>query len=1085
MTIPLEPTTESPTDGAPTETAETVEEANTGQPPKIPNGHSEPTQNSESITDTAGSSALPAASDTTLTPLRAHYLKKALVSLQFNKEMTYISSSPLHPPLSVFSLLGPPFTPLPRSAIPTIRDVPFLRFMFRQFVLTFPFLAPAPKDFFPSKLQPFLDSLLSRNLSSELILFPEEDMEQADPEHSGTAKALAKVEKHMALLLGNAIKVVEKEEVVRLSQKDLDKLENAARRRENRYKRREIKGDGEVEQEDGRFGVNVICVRSVSERGRVRRRTHDEFVIRTRRPGAEDIFVSRRYGDFRSLADELRKHHPMVEIPPPPQKDRTSVTSNGTTVPSASRLRTSKSQVNLSSASSPSSTPRWNDSNDSLPNSPTTTGSIAPSSPLQRERNRLTLRSYLNALLAQPTIAASPVFRSFLTMDPIQLTEEEEMDAKRREELDAIREEGKNQFEKEVSDRVDKLRDALKDVKGDLMGPDGLTHIFSVIRQTPDVNDLPPNFQAVLEWGRISLASTIFHHFIASDSGHESLQGLKRIHGLMPYFMLKGILRISNPVGMIRGVMDLFMAQPFGGRSLLQRMFTSSMSEEVKELEAEIAAVKDKVDDEVMCEKIRQYIYAPKEIQAIYKADALEEQMNLLVVILRSPEEPTLNRPQMQRLARAARAHQAYIRSRMEADDSDDDEGPEDEAGWLLEDLGVLIRLYARLRDRQQMIELIFEGTTSDLLRDIITIFYSPLAQVYKAASIADSLGDMQNFINDLIRTVEQGEEMSQEEPSKTVELFINLVTRHQQAFYTFVHKVQTKGEGLFDSLMRWVELFLTFVREGVSQTSEKISLEFLLPHTGDERAKILKEVDAIALYHYKLKVAYEAKIRRRFLRQSGAARDAAAEEEEAAQAMLDNVIGELQFGSLIKGDTEELFAEDEEEFSSDEDVFSDEYSTSDDDDDASVSTGDGAATTSESSVHPAPETPPARTKVSHAPNFSLSSSPSPSPSSHTHSRNISEPPRMPTRPPPPPPGRASIDKPLPPPPPPKDSPAMNGRRRASSVGPSQQPQPRLRKVKKTDQTQIEPPELKVIPELLPIFVELVSANTDAKRITF
>ena len=50
-----------------------------------------------------------------------------------------------------------------------------------------------------------------------------------------------------------------------------------------------------------------------------------------------------------------------------------------------------------------------------------------------------------------------------------------------------------------------------------------------------------------------SLASTIFHHFIASDSGHESLQSLKRIHGLMPYFMFKGILRISNPVAMIRG----------------------------------------------------------------------------------------------------------------------------------------------------------------------------------------------------------------------------------------------------------------------------------------------------------------------------------------------------------------------------------------------------------------------------------------------------------------------------------------------------------------------------------------------------
>lgn len=46
------------------------------------------------------------------------------------------------------------------------------------------------------------------------------------------------------------------------------------------------------------------------------------------------------------------------------------------------------------------------------------------------------------------------------------------------------------------------------------------------------------------------------------------------------------------------------------------------MTEEVKQLEEEIEAVKEKVDDPVMCEKVRRYIYAPKEIQAVYKADA-------------------------------------------------------------------------------------------------------------------------------------------------------------------------------------------------------------------------------------------------------------------------------------------------------------------------------------------------------------------------------------------------------------------------------------------------------------------------------
>ena len=84
------------------------------------------------------------------------------------------------------------------------------------------------------------------------------------------------------------------------------------------------------------------------------------------------------------------------------------------------------------------------------------------------------------------------------------------------------------------------------------------------------------------------MASTVFHQYIASDEASESFAGLKRIHGFMPYFMLKAALKISNPVAMIRSahsplltisytntvciaIIDLFRAQPFGGISMIQR----------------------------------------------------------------------------------------------------------------------------------------------------------------------------------------------------------------------------------------------------------------------------------------------------------------------------------------------------------------------------------------------------------------------------------------------------------------------------------------------------------------------------------
>ena len=83
--------------------------------------------------------------------------------------------------------------------------------------------------------------------------------------------------------------------------------------------------------------------------------------------------------------------------------------------------------------------------------------------------------------------------------------------------------------------------------------------------------------------------------------------------------------------------------------------------------------------------------------------------MNLITVVLRSADEPFLSRAQMHRVAKAHRAHAAYLKHRETLADSDDDDGPHDEDGWLFEDLKVLANLYSRLRDREQLIELLFE----------------------------------------------------------------------------------------------------------------------------------------------------------------------------------------------------------------------------------------------------------------------------------------------------------------------------------------------------------------------------------------
>lgn len=66
---------------------------------------------------------------------------------------------------------------------------------------------------------------------------------------------------------------------------------------------------------------------------------------------------------------------------------------------------------------------------------------------------------------------------------------------------------------------------------------------------------------------------------------------------------------------------------------------------------------------------------------------------------------------------RAHRAHAEYMRHRSELADSDDDDGPQDDDAWLYEDLTILGKLYSQLRDKEEIIDLIFEVRFSSFKR--------------------------------------------------------------------------------------------------------------------------------------------------------------------------------------------------------------------------------------------------------------------------------------------------------------------------------------------------------------------------------
>ena len=350
---------------------------------------------------------------------------------------------------------------------------------------------------------------------------------------------------------------------------------------------------------------------------------------------------------------------------------------------------------------------------------------------------------------------------------------------------------------------------------------------------------------------------------------------------------------------------------------------------------------------------------------------------------------------------------------------------------------------------------------------------------------------------------------------------------------------------------MRWIELFLDVVREGLG---EPISLEFILPHTGDARREIMEEIDAVALYHYKLKVAHESKLRRRFGRAGGTHADVNGEDEDTRE-VVDGFVHDFSLGDLIRGNVLDAAAEEVEE-SDDSYESTSEYESETDDETESEKSKESLPSPTPPprpspptplSSRPAQRLPPSsqpskQTFPQASPAKSPSSSPAPSvtrsgtsagarlrklsmtlrksrsmtlgSARSSSSNNSSGPTDLPASPPPVPPLPHSVthsqsivplsgrSKPLPPPPlalspTPASSSSSNPAPASASASvavpapaqlhlpqstssqkryPTNQnlPQTPTRPKSKPTSEGLKPPELKKLPELLPIFVEMV-----------
>ncbi|KAG7139487.1 PX domain-containing protein like [Verticillium longisporum] len=558
----------------------------------------------------------------TLTGKQEHYLKRELISDQVKFEISELNSptalkrfdlkrelisdqvkyeiSELNSPTAL-KRFGAPFKSDYGEVSPLESELPILRYIFVHHVRDFPFLDKArEKEFWQDKLQVFLESFAMKNISSS-----EDRLEETK-----RRKLALKSQKLVELMMVSGVKTSSGfEERIRFSEievVDSNAIDTGVMHTlpEGNY----ING----------WDVNVAGVHITQVKKTIRHHKHAEFLLRIKRKGELEFFVGRRYGDFSRLYKRLRIELPGKVLPTLPKKNKSdtttssifsSMTSGSKDDDASSFSSVSTQMTNLkvgdasgqnltvhghrrpgSIASTGRGSPRTStdDRTRALlgkkshrrPGSIASTGRGSPRTStddrarallgkksdtvtLWRESQRVSLRAFIRSLLANPQIAQTKAMEDFLTKDQITPTDEDVDDIMRRKALDEQRMEEQKKFYEIARKRAAELDIYMEEFRREIVERNGLTTLFKEIREKETIGDLSIQYRKFAEWLRIEIAATIYHLFLAEDNSPELFAQAKRIHSLIPYTVMKNVIRIANPAAVMSGVLDIFLAQPF------------------------------------------------------------------------------------------------------------------------------------------------------------------------------------------------------------------------------------------------------------------------------------------------------------------------------------------------------------------------------------------------------------------------------------------------------------------------------------------------------------------------------------------
>lgn len=245
------------------------------------------------------------------------------------------------------------------------------------------------------------------------------------------------------------------------------------------------------------------------------------------------------------------------------------------------------------------------------------------------------------------------------------------------------------------------------------------------------------------------------------------------MYTLMPFTPIKAVLRLANPVKLLKGVADIFLTKMLG-KNLAQRMIAEVYIKDPAMTEQGIKELRNAIRNKQVCDRIAQYVSHPD--TELPSADS--DKSAVLAMVLCVPRfEPPLQA-------------QSILRS---LDDAQ------------IHSLHTLLLAEIRQADMRKLVEFYGNDEVIAILKELVSVFYVPLVELYQTADLPSLISDVKDILSSILTVAEQ----RTTDPKELIAQYVESLKGATERLYRFFHTAASNDSGTMEGLMSW---FLSLV---------------------------------------------------------------------------------------------------------------------------------------------------------------------------------------------------------------------------------------------------------------------------------